>query len=117
MSDSPTFVAAFADGEVVRITCWHPERCATFDLRRGIKLATSAYVARARRRDTALGFDGAPVTVPAIVKAHFEDIGHEPAVVLAEYDEAQIMDENSTMTNSPIVADSNPRDLLDRLAE
>jgi hypothetical protein len=64
---SPTFVATFADGEVTRMSVYHAERCATLDLRRGIKLATCAYVARARNRDTALGFDGAPVTVPAIV--------------------------------------------------
>ena|SRR2546430_13718153 len=108
---SPTFVATFADGEVTRMSVYHAEGCATFDLRRGIKLATYAYVARARNRDTALGFDGAPVTVPAIVKAHFEDVGHEPAIVLAEYDEAQI---NGTMTNSTIVADI---DLLDRIRE
>jgi hypothetical protein len=96
---SPTFVATFADGEVTRMSVYHADGCATFDLRRGIRLAMAAYDARARRRDTALGFDGTPVTVPAIVKAHFEDVGHEP-VVLAEYDEAQIMNGNSATTNS-----------------
>ena len=115
-NQSPTFVATFADGEVTRMSIYHAEGCATFDLRRGIKLATAAYVSRARRRDTALGFDGAPVTVPTIVGGHFEDVGHEPAIVLAEYSEAQIMDENSAMTNSAIVADA-AGDLLDHLAE
>jgi hypothetical protein len=113
---SPTFVATFADGEVTRMSVYHAEGCATFDLCRGIRLAMAAYDARARRRDTALGFDGAPVTVPAIVKAHFEDVGHEPAIVLAEYDEAQIVDGNSTMTKGAIVADATGG-LLDRLAE
>jgi hypothetical protein len=40
-------------GTNAKLSVYHAEGCATFDLRRGIKLATYAYVARARNRDTA----------------------------------------------------------------
>src|SRR5262245_47446975 len=57
-SVSPTFVATFEDGEVVRMTTYNEQgRC---DLRRGIALALAAYESRTKRRP------------PALVSAHFE---------------------------------------------
>jgi hypothetical protein len=80
MRASPIFVATFADGETVRMSCWHGER-KTFDLRRGYKLAHSAYITRRRNTERHSGTpsDGPPVAVPTIVEAHFID---EDGVVL-----------------------------------
>jgi len=56
--DSPTFVAAFTDGETVRMTTYcSPD---DLDLERGKKLARFAYESRTGR------------TPPAFTEAHFE---------------------------------------------
>ena len=72
MSTTPTFVATFLDGEVVRMT--------TFtllnkpDLARGIRLAFAAYESRKKQ------------TAPSIVEAHFERNGD----VLEHYSREQL---------------------------
>jgi hypothetical protein len=92
MSAAPTFVATFADGEVTRMSVWHdPERRTTLDLRRGIKLARSAYITRQHNREHRVGFDGPPVVAPAIVEAHYEQDG----VVLEVFDAKQIAERAS----------------------
>ena len=68
------------------MSCWHSEDRATLDLRRGLKFARAAYRTRIANFERRVGFDGPWVAVPAIVKAHFEDIENEPARVLVEYD-------------------------------
>ena len=62
-SDSPVFVARFADGEVTRMTtCCSPEN---LDWSRGERLSQAAYQSRRQTHD-------AP---PAIVSAWFEQNG------------------------------------------
>jgi hypothetical protein len=48
MPSSPTFIARFADGEVVRMTTYHDER-KTLDLKRGVRLARWAYFSRKKQ--------------------------------------------------------------------
>jgi hypothetical protein len=71
-SNSPTFVAHFADGEQTRMTTY----CAggKLDLARGVGLARHAYRSRTGREP------------PAIERGGFEPGGN----VLAEYDAKQI---------------------------
>jgi hypothetical protein len=72
MTNSPTFVAHFADGEVTRMTTSCDSK--KFDQRRGVCLARHAYRSRCRKEP------------PAIVKANFERDGE----VLAEYTAEQL---------------------------
>jgi hypothetical protein len=83
---NPTFIATFADGEVVRMSCWHSEDRKTLNLRRGIKLARAAHETRTHNRERRAGFSGLPVTVPVIVEARFEQEGN----TLAAYDAATL---------------------------
>jgi hypothetical protein len=71
----PTFVAAFADGEVTRMTVF--TSLTNLDVGRGLRLSQAAYEARARRLGRLLH-----PTAPPIVRAHFERDGE----VLATYD-------------------------------
>jgi hypothetical protein len=58
MTNSPTFVAHFADGEVTRMTVYcEPGK---LDVSRGVRLAQHAYQSRMRRKP------------PAIIAANFE---------------------------------------------
>jgi hypothetical protein len=58
MTDSPTFVAHFADGEITRMTVYcEPGK---LDVGRGARLAQQAYRSRMRREP------------PAIIAANFE---------------------------------------------
>jgi hypothetical protein len=72
MSDSPAFVAKFADGEVTRMTT-HQDK-SRLSLTRGVCLARAAYESRTKR---------AP---PAIVEAHYERDGE----VLERYDAEEL---------------------------
>jgi hypothetical protein len=80
VTNSPTFVATFADGEVTRMTTWHAPAGKTFDLTRGVKLARHAYRSRTGKEP------------PVISTAHFEDAN---GVVLERYDTKQIAEESS----------------------
>ena len=103
MSATPVFVCTFQDNETVRLSCWHGKGSASLDLRRGLKLAHSAYVTRRhnRARSTSLASD---VIIPPIVTAHFEDTESEPAVVLATYDEREIREAGLEQTESKTAA-------------
>jgi len=68
MTDSPTFVCRFGDGQITRMTIH--TRLDKLDVGRGVRLARHAYRSRVRR---------AP---PPIVEAHFEREGAR----LASYD-------------------------------
>jgi hypothetical protein len=69
MSNSPTFICTFADGEITRMSVWHESRNAPLDLDRGVRLACVAYESRAKRKP------------PAITEARFLRDG----VALKEY--------------------------------
>jgi hypothetical protein len=49
MTSSPTFVARFVDGEVVRMTIYHDDERKTPDLKRGVRLARWAYLSRKKQ--------------------------------------------------------------------
>ena len=49
MTSSPTFVARFVDGEVVRMTTYHDDERKTPDLKRGVRLARWAYLSRKKQ--------------------------------------------------------------------
>jgi len=100
MSATPVFVCTFQDNETFRMSCWQKD--SGLDLRRGLKLAHSAYVTRRhnRARSTSLASD---VIIPPIVTAHFEDT-EEPAVVLATYDEREIREAALEQTESKTAA-------------
>ena len=83
---SPVFACVFADGESVRMSCWHNEGRVTLDLRRGLKLARSAYVTRMHNRERSASLAPDDVTVPAIIEARFEGDGE----VLEEYNAKQL---------------------------
>jgi hypothetical protein len=70
MSNSPSFICVFADGEITRLTVWHAAERKTLDLMRAIRLACRAYRSR-KHRDP-----------PAIERAHFE----RDENILATYD-------------------------------
>lgn len=75
MTNSPTFVATFADGEVTRMTTWHSPERKTFDLAHGLKLSRHAYQQRIGNEP------------PAIVEARFEDAA---GTVLEKFDAKQL---------------------------
>jgi hypothetical protein len=83
MTSSLVFVARFTDGETVRMTCHCPPEKP--DLKRGVKLAQSAYLTRARNR-LHNEAETTQVAVPNIVEARFEANG----AVLVQYDEKQL---------------------------
>jgi hypothetical protein len=74
MSNSPAFVATFADGEITRMSVWQGGR-KTFDLARAVRLAQAAYVSRMKQEP------------PTITEGQFVSTD---GVVLASYDAAQI---------------------------
>ena len=49
MTSSPTFIARFVDGEVVRMTTYHDDERKTLDLKRGVRLARWAYFSRKKQ--------------------------------------------------------------------
>ena len=49
MTSSPTFIARFVDGEVVRMTTYHDDERKTLDLKRGVRLACWAYLSRKKQ--------------------------------------------------------------------
>jgi hypothetical protein len=49
MPSSPTFIARFVDGEVVRMTTYHDDERKTLDLKRGVRLAHRAYLSRKKQ--------------------------------------------------------------------
>jgi hypothetical protein len=61
MTDSPTFVAKFADGETTRMSVHCPSK---LDIDRGVRLARHAYRSRKGREP------------PPMVAGHFERDGH-----------------------------------------
>ena len=69
---SPTFVAAFADGEITRMTTFQLGK--TLNFVRGVRLACAAYESRMKK---------AP---PPIVEAHYEREGE----VLESYERKQL---------------------------
>jgi hypothetical protein len=69
MTDSPTFVARFADNEVIRMSTHTPT--ATLDVGRGVRLAIAAYETRVRGRRAPFS-GGTQIEIPLIVEAHFE---------------------------------------------
>jgi hypothetical protein len=71
MANSPTFVANFADGEMVRMTTYHDGDRKTLDLKRGVRLACWAYLSRKKREP------------PPIESAHFERDGETLAIYSA----------------------------------
>lgn len=76
MTESPTFIARFADGIQTRMTVWHDVgRVNFFDLARGVKLARHAY----RQRT---GEEPVP-----IIAAHFES---REGKTLRKYNTAQL---------------------------
>jgi hypothetical protein len=89
MTDSPTFIARFADGETTRMTVWHGPERKGLDLVRAIRLAHHAYRTRVHNRERRTGFDGPLVAVPPIKSAWFVLDGK----TLAEYDAKQIADD------------------------
>jgi len=74
MSNSPIFVATFADGEIARMSVWQGNR-KTRDLVRAVRLARAAYVSRMNQEP------------PTITEGQFVSIDGD---VLASYDDAQI---------------------------
>jgi hypothetical protein len=74
MSNSPIFVAIFADGEIARMSVWQGNRKKP-DLARAVRLARAAYVNRMKHEP------------PAIVEGQFVDINGD---ILASLDTAQI---------------------------
>jgi hypothetical protein len=48
-TSSPTFIARFADGEVVSMTIYHDDERKTLDLKRGVRLARWAYLSRKKQ--------------------------------------------------------------------
>jgi hypothetical protein len=74
MSNSPAFVATFADGEITRMSVWPGKRKA-HDLARAVRLAQRAYVSRMKQEP------------PAITEGQFVSADGD---VLASYDAAQI---------------------------
>lgn len=74
MSDSPTFVAEFADGEQTRMTVFTSLK--KLDVERGVRLARHAYRSRMKQEP------------PPIVKAHFASNG----VMLAAYSSVDLED-------------------------
>jgi hypothetical protein len=77
MTNSPTFVAHFADGEVTRMTTHTPR--APLDVNRGVTLACHAYRSRKKLEPTA--------PTPAVVEARFEG---QDGGTLATYDAATL---------------------------
>jgi hypothetical protein len=65
MPSSPTFIARFVDGEVVRMTTYHDDERKTLDLKRGVRLARWAYVSRKKQEP------------PMIESASFESVSFE----------------------------------------
>jgi hypothetical protein len=80
MSESPTFIATFDDGEITRMTVYHPPARKTLNLKRGIALSRAAYASRKR--------GNAPIA--AIVEARFEERLEDSDVVLESYDSRQL---------------------------
>ena len=76
MSDSPTFIAEFADGEVTRMTVFTP--LYKLDVGRGVRLAKHAYRSRKGREP------------PAIVRARFEQDGQ----LLAAYSAVELEEDD-----------------------
>jgi hypothetical protein len=74
MTDSPTFVAYFADGEITRMTTWC--ELGKLDVARGIRLAQHAYRSRMGQKP------------PAIKSARFED---SEGGVLEKYDAGSLV--------------------------
>jgi hypothetical protein len=74
MTVSPTFVAVFADGEVVRMTTFQ-QSGKKLDLARGVRLARAAYETRMKTAS------------PALLEAHYERNGGD---VLERYDAKQL---------------------------
>ena len=104
MSAAPVFVCTFQDNETVRLSCWHSKGCASLDLRRGLKLARSAYVTRRHNGAHSTSLASDDVMISPIVTAHFEDTESEPAVVLATYDEREIREAGLEQTESKTAA-------------
>jgi len=73
MTESPAFIATFADGEITRMTTY--TRLDKLNLRRGVRLARAAYESRTKHEP------------PAIIEARFERRGSE---ILASYDAKQL---------------------------
>ena len=69
---SPTFVAAFADGEITRMTTFQSGK--TLNLGRGVRLARAAYESRTKQMP------------PPIIEAHYERDG----AVLESYERKQL---------------------------
>jgi hypothetical protein len=72
MSNSPVFVATFADGEITRMAVWQGKRKG---LTRAVRLAQAGYVSRMKQEP------------PAITEGQFVDDNGD---VLASYDAAQL---------------------------
>jgi hypothetical protein len=72
MSDRPTFVATFDDGETTRMTVWQNPDHAKLDVGRGVRLARHAYCSRKRVEKAA-----------PIARAQYEDA--ETRAVLKTY--------------------------------
>ena len=94
----PVLVCTFQDNETVRLSCWRDKGCASPDLRRGLKLALSAYVTRRHNGAHSTSLASNDVMIPPIVTAHFEDTD---AVVLATYDEREIERRVSEQQHEP----------------
>ena len=69
---SPTFVAAFADGEITRMTTFQSGK--TLNLGRGVRLARAAHESRTKQMP------------PPIIEAHYERDG----AVLESYEREQL---------------------------
>jgi hypothetical protein len=69
MTGSPTFIARFADGEVVRMTTCHDDERKTLDLKRGVRLARWAYLSRKKQEP--------PMIESASFESRLDDGGSE----------------------------------------
>jgi hypothetical protein len=79
MPSSPTFIARFTDGEVVRMTTNHDDERKTLDLKRGVRLARWAYISRKQQEP------------PMIESASFES---SDGKTLAAYTSEQLAEVN-----------------------
>jgi hypothetical protein len=86
MTESPIFVARFADGEVTRMTTY--TSLTALDVGRGVRLAHHAYRSRKKL--------GSMAPTPPIIEARFERLiakrGQESWETLATYDAAALAD-------------------------
>ena len=75
LTGSPTFIARFVDGEVVRMTTYHDDERKTLDLKRGVRLARWAYLSRKKQE---------PLMIESASFVGFERDGETLATYTAE---------------------------------